>query len=113
MRLSTDSLFKLADAIAPDVFEQLSNDSQYTDGVMNSIERSIVAVIGRIDPEIVGELGVLIINKIGVVNDTPPCYEDVWRRRYETLYAYVKKNYAESYVDGAEYDAYHGYEVTD
>lgn len=112
MRLSTDSLSKLADAIAPDVFEQLSDDSQYVDGVMNSIERAIVAVIGRIEPDLVGELGVRIIDKIGVVDETP-CYEDVWRRRYETLYAHVKKTYAESYVDGAEYDTYNGYEVTD
>ena len=30
----------------------------------------------------------------------------------ETLYTYVKRHYAESYVDGAEYDPYTGYEAT-
>ena len=111
MTLSSDSTRQLADTIAPAVFEYLSDDGRYMDGIMNSIEGAIVHVCGKVDPELVGELGVLIMDKIGIVDDTP-CYEEVWRRRYETLYTYVKKHYAESYVDGAEYDPYTGYEAT-
>lgn len=101
MKLSTTSLNALADAIAPDVFEELSDDGRYMDGIMNSIETAIVQVMGRVDPDLVGELGVRIIDKIGVTNGDCEC--DVWKERYQTLYRYVKNTYAESYVDGAEY----------
>jgi len=101
MKLSTQSLNLLADAIAPDVFEELSDDGRYMDGIMNSIETAIVQVMGRVDPDLVGELGVRIIDKIGIVDAGEPA--EVWKNRYETLYRYVKNTYAESYVDGAEY----------
>ena len=29
--------------------------------------------------------------------------DSIWRKRYESLYAYVKRTYADDYVDGAEY----------
>ena len=100
MSLKEESLQLLADTIAPQVFEELCDDGRYMDGLMNSMETAINQVIGRTSPELVGELGERIFQKIGVVSESST---EVWRQRYETLYAYVKQNYAESYIDGAEY----------
>ena len=58
---------------------------------MNSIEGAIVHVCGKVDPELVGELGVLIMDKIGIVDDTP-CYEEVWRRRVTRHYTHMSRS---------------------
>lgn len=104
MKLSSQTVQKLADAIAHDVFKVMETDGRYLDGVMNSIEPSIVAVLGKISPELVGQLGPLIMEKITVLQSNNP-YDDnnIWKVRYQALYKYVKQNYAESYIDGAEY----------
>lgn len=108
MTLKSESVQLLADTIAPQVFEVLSTDGRYLDGVMNSIEPAIQEVLGRVSPDLVGELGCLIVEKIGVIENNDPYAEfNIWKTRYEALYRYVKKNYAESYVDGAEYDIQH------
>ena len=114
MKLSNESTQKLADAIAHDVFEVLSTDGRYLDGVMNSIEPAITEVIGKTSPELVGELGALIIEKIAVVGECHPyAKNNIWKTRYEALFRYVKNNFAESYIDGAEYGASsYEYEVT-
>lgn len=102
--LSNESTQKLADAIAQQVFDELCIDGRYMDGIMNSIETAITQVIGRTSPELVGELGSLIMEKIGVVQEHHPYSENnIWKTRYDALYRYVKRNYAESYIDGAEY----------
>ena len=49
MTLSSDSTRQLADTIAPAVFEYLSDDGRYMDGIMNSIESAIVHVCGKVD----------------------------------------------------------------
>ena len=100
MTLKEESLQLLADTIAPQVFDELCIDGRYMDGIMNSMETAINEVIGRTSPELVGELGERIMAKIGVVSEPSA---EIWRQRYETLYAHVKATYAESYVDGAEY----------
>ena len=100
MTLKEESLQLLADTITPQVFDELCMDGRYMDGIMNSMETAITQIIGRSSPELVGELGERIMAKIGVVSEPSA---EVWRQRYETLYAYVKQNYAESYIDGAEY----------
>ena len=102
--LSNESTRKLADAIASDVFHILSTDGRYLDGVMNSIEPAISEVIGKTSPELMGELGSLIMEKISIPNENDPYAENnIWKTRYQTLYNYVKRNYATDYVDGAEY----------
>ena len=99
-----ESTQKLAEAIAQDVFEYISEDGRYLDGVMNTIEPAIVSVIGQTSPELVGELGCAIMGMICIPCEKGVVYEDdLWKIRYERLYRYVKQTYAESYIDGAEY----------
>ena len=82
----------------------MSEDGRFIDGLMNTIEPAIVSVIGHVSPDLVGELGVAIMDSIGIpdIND-PYATNNIWKTRYETLYRYVKTTYAESYVDGSEY----------
>jgi len=102
--LSQESTQKLAQAIAQSVFEYISEDGRYLDGLMNTIEPAIVHVIGQTSPELVGELGCEIMGLIGVQgNNDPYATNNIWKTRYETLYRYVKENYSTEYVDGAEY----------
>ncbi len=103
MAFSDESTQKLAAAIAQQVFEYISEDGRYLDGVMNTIEPAIVSVIGQTSPELVGELGCAIMGMICIPSDPEVYQDDLWKTRYERLYRYVKKNYAESYIDGAEY----------
>lgn len=102
--LSQESVQKLAQVIAPQVFDYMSEDGRFIDGLMNTIEPAIVSVIGHVSPDLVGELGVAIMDSIGVpdIND-PYAVNNIWKTRYEVLYRYVKENYASDYVDGAEY----------
>ena len=101
--LTEESTRKLAEAIAPQVFEYISEDGRYLDGVMNTIEPAIVSVIGQVTPELVGELGCAIMGMICVPSSTEAFEDDLWKTRYERLYRYVRTQYAESYVEGAEY----------
>ena len=103
--LSQESTQKLAESIAHQVFEYISDDDRYRDGIMNTIGDAIHSVIGETSPELIGELGGAIMGMIGVVTINNPLYAEHnnWKRRYETLYRHIKENYAESYVDGAEY----------
>ena len=98
-----ESTQKLAEAIAQQVFEYISEDGRYLDGVMNTIEPAIVSVIGQTSPELVGELGCAIMGMICVPSDPDVYQDELWKTRYERLYRYVKHTYAESYIDGAEY----------
>jgi len=98
-----ESTQKLAEAIAQDVFAYISEDGRYLDGLMNTIEPAIVHVIGKISPELVGELSCAIMGMICIPSDPDVYQDDLWRTRYERLYRYVKRTYAESYIDGAEY----------
>ncbi len=98
-----ESTQKLAETIAQQVFEYISEDGRYLDGVMNTIEPAIVSVIGQTSPELVGELGCAIMGMICIPSDPEVLQDDLWKTRYERLYRYVKSTYAESYVDGAEY----------
>ena len=101
--LTDESTQKLAEAIAPQVFEYISEDGRYLDGIMNTIEPAIVSVIGQVTPELVGELGCAIMGMICIPCVDSEFTDSVWRKRYDALYSYVKRNYADDYVDGAEY----------
>ena len=101
MSLKSESIQLLADTIAPEVFSYIREDDVYVSGLMNAIPYAIQEVLGEVSPDLIGELGVLIMEQITVPNTKD--LDGAWERRYKTLYAYVKKNYAESYIDGAEY----------
>ena len=102
--LSQESTQKLAEAIAPAVYDYMAEDGRFLDGVMNTIEPAIVSVIGHTSPELVGELGCAIMGLMGVPSTSDPYAEhNIWKTRYEVLHRYVRNTYAESYVDGAEY----------
>lgn len=103
-QLSQESVAKLAQVIAPQVFDYMNEDGRFIDGVMNTIEPAIVSVIGHVSPDLVAELGSSIMDMISVpdIND-PYAKNNIWKTRYEVLYRYVKENYATEYVDGAEY----------
>lgn len=108
MKLSDESTQKLADVISDEVFEIISERGQYLDAVMNTMDHAITTVIGDVSSELSGQLGEIIMEKIGIVHDQEPYAQfNIWKTRYEALYNYVKKNYAESYVDGIEYDIPH------
>ena len=108
MKLSEESTQKLADVIADEVFEIISDRGQYLDAVMNTMDHAITTVIGDVSPELSGQLGEIIMEKMGIVHDNGPYQQfNIWKTRYEALYNYVKKTYAESYVDGMEYDIKH------
>ena len=98
MKLSSNSLDRLAEEIAPKVYSLMCNDLRYVEALQNSVVSATSEVMGDIDPRIIGNVANKIIDMIGVDDDSL-----VWRDRYETLYRYVKTHYAESYVDGAEY----------
>ena len=84
--LSNESTQRLADAIAHDVFEVLSTDGRYLDGVMNSIESAITEVIGKTSPQLVGELGALIVEKIdGSNTDIANGYKELVDEYHSTI----------------------------
>ena len=72
---------------------------------MNSLPGAITEVLGETSPELIGELGSRIMDRIEVRRGSNSPYDDtnIWKVRYNTLFQYVKKTYADSYVDGAEY----------
>ena len=104
MSLSTESITKLVDNVSYDVFHLISSDPYYTETIMNLLPGAITEVIGDTSPQLIGALGVEIMDRIGITEDNDPYAEhNIWKTRYETLYRYVKTNYASEYVDGAEY----------
>ena len=108
MSFSEETISKLADVTARDVFDELVDDGRLEEAVMNSMPMAIESVLGQVSPELVGELGCEVMSRIGITSAISPIEEfNIWKTRYEALYRYVKKNYAESYVDGAEYDIPH------
>ena len=112
--LSQESISKLAQVIAPQVFEYMSEDGRFMDGIMNTMEPAIVSVIGHVSPALVGELGCAIYGMIGVQGNNDPYAENnIWKTRYEALYRYVKENYATDYVDGAEYGTFPSFSEVD
>lgn len=105
MSLSNESIEKLVDNISHDVFHLISNDPLYLEAVMNNLPGAITEVLGETSPELIGELGSRIMDRIGVDtgSNSPYDHDNIWKVRYETLFRYVKRTYADSYVDGAEY----------
>ncbi len=101
MSLKSESIQLLADTIAPEVFSYIREDDVYVSGLMNAIPYAIQEVLGEVSPDLIGELGVLIMDQITVPNTKD--LDDVWEKRYKALYSYVKTNFADDYVDGAEY----------
>jgi len=105
MSFSDETISKLADVTARDVFDKVAADGRYLDVVMNAMPDAIRDVIGEASPELIGVLGCEIMGRVGVIEKNDPyAQNNIWKTRYEALFNYVKKNYAESYVDGAEYD---------
>ena len=83
---------------------KVTEDPRFDEVIMNALPEAIYDVMGDVSPELVGELGCEIMGRIGVINQNGPYAENnIWKTRYEALFRHVKKNYAESYVDGAEY----------
>ena len=105
MSLSTESMKKLVENIGPDVFHLIASDPYYTETLMNLLPGAISEVIGDTSPELIGALGISIMNRVDFVTDDDSVTNaaEVWEERYKTLYRYVKNNYASEYVDGAEY----------
>ena len=93
---------KLVDNIASDVFHLIASDPYYTETFMNLLPGAITEVIGDTSPELIGALGVSIMNRVGV-DSCNTTVAEVWEQRYRSLFHYVKQNYASEYVDGAEY----------
>ena len=106
MSLSNESMKKLVENIGRDVFHLIASDPYYTETFMNLLPGAITEVIGDTSPELVGALGISIMNKIEFVGDNDGGDNKaakVWEERYRSLFRYVKNTYASEYVDGAEY----------
>lgn len=99
MSFSEESIRKLADVTSNDIFEAICDSGRLDEVVMNEMPYAIREVMGEVSPSLVGELGCEVMGRIGVISKD----DSIWRSRYEALYRYVKQNFAESYVDGAEY----------
>ena len=106
MSFSEESIEKLADVTATRVFDVIVEDGRFDEAIMNAMPGAIQHVMGDVSPQLVGVLGYEIMSRIGIMEEPPEF--NLWKTRYEALYRYVKKNYAESYVDGIEYDIPHG-----
>lgn len=104
MSFSDESIRKLADVKGRDIFDVIADEPRYLDAIMNSMQPAIEDVMGKVSPELVGALGCEVMGRIGFIEENGPySHNNIWKTRYEALYNYVKKTYAESYVDGAEY----------
>ena len=106
MSLSNESMKKLVENVGQDVFHLIASDPYYTETFMNLLPGAITEVIGDTSPELVGALGISIMNKIEFVGDNDGGDNKaakVWEERYRSLFRYVKNTYASEYVDGAEY----------
>jgi len=105
MSLSNESMKKLVENVGPDVFHLIASDPYYTETFMNLLPGAITEVIGDTSPELVGALGISIMNKIEFVGDNGGDNKaaKVWEERYRSLFRYVKNTYASEYIDGAEY----------
>jgi len=105
MSLSNESMKKLVENVGPDVFHLIASDPYYTETFMNLLPGAITEVIGDTSPELVGALGISIMNKIEFVGDNGGDNKaaKVWEDRYRSLFRYVKNTYASEYIDGAEY----------
>lgn len=111
MSFSDETISKLADVTARDVFDIIASDERYLDVVMNAMPGAIRKVIGEASPELIGVLGCEISGRVGVVEENHPYAENnIWKTRYQALFNYVKKTYPESYVDGAEYGMMDNYQ---
>ena len=104
MSFSQESIRKLADVTSRDIYDAIAEDGRLEEAIMNALPGAIQKVMGEVSPELVGELGCEVMGRIGIVDDT------VWKKRYDALYRHVKRVYAESYIDGAEYSYSYGYE---
>lgn len=114
MSFSEESISKLADVTARDIFDKIEADGRFCDIVMNSMPDAIRDVIGDASPELIGLLGCEIMGRIGIVEENDPySNNNIWKARYEALFNYVKRNFAESYVDGAEYNMNNPQQVLD
>ena len=91
---------KLVENIGPDVFHLIASDPYYTETIMNLLPGAITEVIGDTSPELIGALGIDIMNRVDFSGTSAA---EVWEGRYRALFRYVKNNYASEYVDGAEY----------
>ena len=106
MSLSNESMKKLVENIGRDVFHLIASDPYYTETFMNLLPGAITEVIGDTSPELIGALGISIMNRVEFITDDgggDANAAEVWEQRYRALFNYVKKNYASEYVDGAEY----------
>ena len=106
MSLSNESMKKLVENIGQDVFHLIASDPYYTETFMNLLPGAITEVIGDTSPELIGALGINIMNRIEFVGDDDDGGDKaakVWEERYRSLFRYVKNTYASEYVDGAEY----------
>ena len=106
MSLSTESITKLVDNVSYDVFHLISSDPYYTETIMNLLPGAITEVIGDTSPELIGALGISIMNRIEFVGEDDGGDNKaakVWEERYRSLFRYVKNTYASEYIDGAEY----------
>ena len=80
MSFSEESISKLADVTARDIFDKIEADGRFCDIVMNSMPDAIRDVIGDASPELIGLLGCEIMGRIGIIEENDPYSNNNMRR---------------------------------
>lgn len=108
MTFSSKTIDALAKAIAPEILESVSNDSQFSEFMFDALHEVVQKRLGLIDEDVLSELTCAIFTRTCLI-DTSTDFNfnteeaKLWEDRYKTLLGYVKKNFSSDYVDGAEY----------
>jgi hypothetical protein len=64
MKLSNDSVTKIADALKPAVLNYIYEDEAFTEYMQTAVTEAIHDVMGNMDDDLLFELGMLIFDRI-------------------------------------------------
>ena len=64
MKLSPDSVSKIADALKPAIIEHMMNDDNVTQAMQDSVADGIREVMGDMDEDLFFEIGMLLFDRI-------------------------------------------------
>lgn len=66
MKLSHDSVSKIADALKPAIIEHMMNDDNVTQAMQDSVADGIREVMGDMDEDLFFEIGMLLFDRIDI-----------------------------------------------
>lgn len=110
MTLSTKATNKLADTLAEKVKDRIYQSEVFIDMMHDMVPNIIQSIMGEVDDDVLFEVSMSVMDRIFLTTLQPQDTSEaaMWEDRYKSLFRYVKKTYAESYIDGAEYGTLYG-----